>query len=156
MPVDSAEFRRALGSFSSAVTVVTANDGGDRWGITVTSFCSLSLDPPLVLICIDRRARMHDPLRRASSFAVNFLAADQEHVSRRFASHQDDPFRDLPTTPGKLGAPVIEGCLAGVECTIVEMLPGGDHTIFVGQVEATWCGEGLPLLYFRGRYGHLA
>jgi flavin reductase (DIM6/NTAB) family NADH-FMN oxidoreductase RutF len=156
MAVDKGEFRQALGQYASAVTVVTAQHEGARLGITVTAFCSLSLEPPLVLVCIGKRARMHPALEAGELFAVNFLAADQQYISQRFASPDPDPFRDIATKAGKLGTLQIDGSLAAIECRIVDRLPGGDHTIFVGQVEASDVGHGQPLLHFRGQYHRLA
>ena len=157
MPVEEAEFRRAVGHFASAVTVVTATlKDGQPAGITVTAFSSLSLEPPLVLICIDKQARLHDHLARDGCIAVNILAEDQETVSRCFASSEPDQFREIGYTPGASGAPLIHDAVAALECKIVDLLPGGDHTIIVGEVEATKIQEGKPLLHFRGGYGQLA
>jgi flavin reductase (DIM6/NTAB) family NADH-FMN oxidoreductase RutF len=156
MPVEKAEFRRALGHFAAGVTVVTSRFAdGDVAGITVTAFSSLSLEPPLVLVCIDRRARIHDRLQAGGNFAVNMLRDDQELVSRRFASSQGDQFQEIGYTPGMSGAPVLEGVIAAIECRVVNLLDGGDHTIVVGEVEATHVREGKPLLYFRGGYSQL-
>ena len=157
MPVDKADFRRALGHFASAVTVVTAKlKDGQPAGITVTAFSSLSLEPPLVLICIDKRARMHGHLKPDGYFAVNILAADQEAVSRRFASSEPDQFREIGYAEDATGAPLIHGAVAAIECRVVDVLPGGDHTIIIGEVEATRIHEGKPLLSFRGGYASLA
>ncbi len=157
MPVDKAEFRRALGHFASAVTVVTAKlKSGHLAGVTVTAFSSLSLEPPLVLICIDKQARIHDHLAADGYFAVNILAEDQETVSRHFASSEPDPFREIGYTEGASGAPLIHDAVAAIECKIVDLLPGGDHTIIVGEVEAAKIHEGKPLMYFRGGYASLA
>lgn len=156
MPVEKAEFRRALGHFAAGVTVVTSKLADGRLaGITVTAFTSLSLDPPLVLVCIDKRARIHDHLQLGGNYAVNMLAQDQELVSRTFASGDPEPFREIGYREGLLGAPLIQGAIAVVECRIVERLAGGDHTIIVGEVEATDVREGKPLLYFRGGYAQL-
>jgi len=157
MTVEKAEFRRALGHFASAVTVVTAKFAdGQMAGITVTAFSSLSLEPPLVLICIDKRARIHDRLQVGGFFAVNILAENQEFVSRRFASGEPDQFREIGYREGSSGMPLIQGAIATAECRIVELLAGGDHTIVVGEVEATSVHEGKPLVYFRGGYSQLA
>ena len=156
MAVDQAEFRRALGHFAAGVTVVTTKFEGTNSGITVTAFSSLSLDPPLVLIAIDKRARMHDRLPVGGHFAVNMLAEDQELVSREFASSKRDPFQEVGYHEGATGAPILTGAIAVVECQTVDRLAGGDHTIIVGQVEATHVREGKPVLYFRGGYCQLA
>ena len=157
MAVDKAEFRRALGHFATGVTVVTTKlVTGQLAGITVNAFSSLSLNPPLVLVCIDKKARLHDSLEVGGNFAVNMLGDDQEAISRRFASSEPDQFREIGYTQGVTGAPLITGSIATVECRIVERLNGGDHTIVVGEVEATAVLEGKPLLYFRGGYCQLA
>ncbi len=146
-----------MGHFAAGVTVVTSRfEDGQILGITVTAFSSLSLDPPLVLVCIDRRARMHDRLTVGNNFAVNMLAEDQELVSRRFASSDPDQFREIGYAEGATGAPLIAGALAVVECRTVERLAGGDHTIIVGEVEHTHVREGKPLMYFRGGYAQMS
>ncbi len=157
MPVDKAEFRRALGHFAAGVTVVTSQfENGEIGGLTVTAFSSLSLEPPLVLVCIDRRARMHDRLQKGGNFAVNVLSEHQELVSRQFAASSSDPFHEIGFRHGLTGAPLMQDVLATVECRIVELLGGGDHTIVIGEVAATSVREGKPLLYFRGGYSQLA
>ena len=168
MPVSKDEFRRSLGNLASGVTVVSLRQRDDALGgITVTAFSSLSLEPPLVLICIDRRARLHDELELGRAFAVNFLAADQEHLSQRFATRHAAPFEDLSYSLGRLGSPLLSGAVASIECKVVDILPGGDHSIIIGSVEQSTVddhasvasdasGQKNPLLYFRGRYARLA
>ena len=156
MTVSKDEFRRALGHFASGVTVVTTRpEEGQPLGITVSAFSSLSLEPPLVLICIDKRASLHDHLKEGSHFAVNILAEDQELVSRRFASKVEDRFEGLGYRVGETGAPLLSGALASIECRIVHAYPGGDHTIIVGEVLMADVREGRPLAYFRGGYVQL-
>lgn len=155
MGVEAAEFKKAMSRFASGVTVVTTTHEGERYGLTVSAFCSLSLQPPLVLVCIDDRVRSRDPIEKTGHFAVNVLRADQEAVSSRFASRVDDRFRDIETTAGVLGDPFIDGSLTSVECRLVDALPGGDHTIFVGEVVETRVGDGDPLLYSQGAYRRL-
>jgi flavin reductase (DIM6/NTAB) family NADH-FMN oxidoreductase RutF len=157
MPVDKSEFRLAMGHFAAGVTVVTSRFADDKIaGITVTAFSSLSLVPPQVLVCIDKRARIHDHLQTGGNFAVNMLREDQELVSRRFASSQGEQFHEIGYSQGATGAPLLDGAIAIVECKIVDLMPGGDHTILVGEVEATHVREGRPLLYFRGGYSQLS
>jgi len=157
MAVSHEEFRQALGRFASGVTVVTCKSkAGDPCGITVSAFSSLSLDPPLVLICIDKRASMYEELKEDCCFAVNVLAQDQESVSRRFASRDADRFKGIGYREGLTGSPLIEGALAFIECRIVHSYDGGDHTVFIGQVETSGVTEGKPLLYFRGGYSSIA
>lgn len=158
MPVSKHDFKLALAQFAAAVTVVTSKgDDGQLGGITVTAFSSLSLDPPLVLICIDKRARMHDRLDNAGHYIVNILAEDQEAVSNRFASRNEDPFAGIEYEPGLGGAPKLAGTVASIECRIVDRLKGGDHTIYVGEVDSSHVDESKsPLLYGRGGYKRLA
>jgi flavin reductase (DIM6/NTAB) family NADH-FMN oxidoreductase RutF len=157
MPVGKDEFRTALGHFASGVTVVTTSgkDGSVR-GMTVSAFSSLSLDPPLVLICVENRTSIYEHLNEEGGFfAVNILAEDQELVSRRFATKDTDRFDGIGYTTGATGSPILTGALAFVECRVVNAYPGGDHTIFVGEVEAMGATEGKPLAYFRGGYSKL-
>jgi flavin reductase (DIM6/NTAB) family NADH-FMN oxidoreductase RutF len=157
MPVGKQEFRAALGHFASGINVVTARlPDGQMAGITVTAFCSVSLEPPLVLVCIDKRARLHDPLVAGQAFAVNMLSADQEVLSRRFAAGGPDQFTGVGYTTSSEGTAWLDDTLAVIECSFVEQYDGGDHTIIVGRVESTRVHEGKPLLYFRGGYGQLA
>lgn len=150
--VTADDFKKALRTFSSGVTVVTLRDGDTLHGITVSAFSSLSLDPPLVLVCVDKGATAHDSFARAGKFVVNILAESQEDVSNNFASRAEDKFDKATWHEGVLGIPVIDGALGVVECLLHESLPGGDHTIFVGRVVASSASEGRPLLYGQGGY----
>lgn len=152
MGIDESKFRTAMGYFASGVTVVTTRAGDDLAGLTVSAFCSLSLDPPLVLVCIDRDVSSHDAISSSGRFAVNILTTEQEELSRRFASRVDDKFEGVGTTEGVGRVPLITGSLANIECRVRDELPGGDHTIFVGEVDKVEIGEGEPLLYFRSGY----
>ena len=157
MPVTKDEFRSALSRFISGVTVVTTLSQDNRpAGITVSAFSSVSLEPPLVLACIDKRASVHDSLTEGRRFAVNILAEDQENVSRLFASKDEDRFDSAAYTWGVSGAPLLDGAIACIECRVVHAYPGGDHTIIVGEVEATRIDEHKPLAYYRGGYASLA
>ncbi|PYT02336.1 MAG: flavin reductase [Acidobacteria bacterium] len=156
MPVSKDDFRIALSRFVSGITVVTVLDRENRpVGITVSAFSSLSLEPPLVLACIDKRASVHAHLTEGSHFAVNILAQDQEHLSRRFASKDLDRFNGAGYREGVSGAPLLEGALAYIECRVVHVYPGGDHTIVVGEVESTSVADHKPLAYYRGGYAQL-
>jgi flavin reductase (DIM6/NTAB) family NADH-FMN oxidoreductase RutF len=159
MALTKDEYRRLIGCFATGVTVITAARGGEVRGMTANAVTSLSLDPLLLLVCVDKRTITHQFLEEAQHFAVNILAEDQEQVSRALASRDSEDARRLigyRYRPGKTGAPILEDCLAYVECRIAEVLPGGDHSIFIGQVEG---GEILrdvaPLIFFRGKYGRL-
>jgi len=155
--LDPDTFRAVLGRFASGVTVVTAtDDAGNDHGMTVSAFCSLSLEPPLVLVCIDRAASMHDLLQPDSAFAVNVLSAGQEALSRRFASG-DPPnrFDGLGYHRGLTGVPLLEDVLAWLEARVDARVPQGDHTIVVGRVETAAARQDRPLLYYRGGYAQL-
>jgi flavin reductase (DIM6/NTAB) family NADH-FMN oxidoreductase RutF len=157
MPVSKDEFRSAMGRFASGVTVVTIKPEDDKpSGITVSAFSSLSLEPPLILVCVDKRASIHDLLQEGRYFAVNILAEDQEVTSRRFASKDLDRFDGTGYKSGATGAPILDGALAAIECRVAHSYPGGDHTIIVGEVEGVTVTEGKPLAYFRGGYVQLA
>jgi flavin reductase (DIM6/NTAB) family NADH-FMN oxidoreductase RutF len=129
---------------------------GKDHGMTATAFSSLSLDPPLILVCIDRAASMFEPLAQAQRFAVNILAADQEQVSRAFAAKDVDRFGGFLFERGIEDVPILVGAHAHLECRVHARHEAGDHTIIVGEVEACAAGEGGPLLYYRGTYGRFA
>ncbi|MHB0970123.1 MAG: flavin reductase family protein [Thermoanaerobaculia bacterium] len=150
--VDESRFKQALSYFASGVTVVTTESGGHRYGLTVSAFSSLSLNPPLVLICVEKSVRAHDLIPKAERFAVNVLSSEQEAVSNRFASKVEDRFEGIATHEGQLGVPLIDGALAAIECRLHDTLAGGDHTIFIGEVVNTEIHEGSPLIYYRSRY----
>ncbi len=157
MPVSKDEFRSAIGRFASGVTVVTTKTKDDKpRGITVSAFSSVSLEPPLILVCIDKRASVHDIFEEGHHFAVNVLAENQEVISRRFASKEPDRFAGIGYTEGIAGDPLLTDVIACVECRVVHTYPGGDHTIVVGEVETINVSDGKPLAYFRGGYVQLA
>jgi flavin reductase (DIM6/NTAB) family NADH-FMN oxidoreductase RutF len=157
MSVDNDTFRAALGRFPTGVTVVSAVDSnGSDCGMTVSAFCSLSLDPPLVLSCIGHEATMHPVISGEDHFGVSVLAADQEAISRRFADpDMADRFDGVGVVRGSSGVSLIEGAVVHLECTVVERHWGGDHTIVVGEVNSIAVFEREPLLYHRGGYGRL-
>lgn len=155
MAIDEAHFRLAMAQFASGVTVVTCRDQGNPLGMTVASFCSLSLRPPLVLVCIEKTAKTHDPILSAGSFGVNVLRSDQEDLSRRFSSRTPDRFVDIALR-GELGPPLFEQALVAIVCELRDHFPGGDHSIFVGEVVDAFWTEGEPLLYYRSGYRALA
>jgi flavin reductase (DIM6/NTAB) family NADH-FMN oxidoreductase RutF len=157
MPLDPDTFRSVLGRFATGVTVVTTVDAdGQDHGMTVSAFCSLSLAPPLVLVCVDRVASMHDILHPGAPFAVNILSAGQEAVSRRFSTG-DPPnrFDGLGYSRGLTRVPLLDDVLAWVECRVAGRHAEGDHTIVVGHVEAAAARQERPLLYYRGGYATL-
>lgn len=154
---DQRTLRDALGSFATGVTVVTCLDGKDRpFGLTVNSFTSVSLDPPLLLVCIARRARCAPALAQAPHFAVNVLQTGQQPDSIRFSTRDEDRFKTTSWTGGDTGAPLLMDSLAVFECERHASYNGGDHDILVGKVvRASFDPTMDPLLYFRGRYRRL-
>lgn len=156
MAIDAGGFKKAMSRWASGVTVVTAEHNGVRHGMTVSSFASVSLDPPLVLICIGKAAPTHDIIRKGERFVVNVLGDTQEAISIRFATKHDDRFEGVAVRTGQLGVPIIEGCVAAIECRLHETLPGGDHTIYVGEVVNADIAEGSPLIYFQGGHRRMA
>ncbi len=154
--IDPSEFRRVMGHFASGVAVVTTwGTDGKPQGLTATAVCSVSLRPTLVLVCIERTADSHDPIRAAGAFAINVLDATKgESLARRFAAGDEpDKFRGVAIRQERSGAPVLSDALAWADCEIREAITGGDHTIFLGEVAAADAQEGSPLLYYRGGYG---
>ncbi len=157
MAVDGATFRMALGQFASGVTVVTGMTVDDQpVGLTVSAFSSLSLDPPLVLVCLDKRPAVVAAMV-GRPFAVNVLADTQQAISNLFASRQEDRFKAVEWHHSPLGLPLLDGALAHMECQPHAVLDGGDHWIVVGHlVHVTTRHDGHPLLYWQGAYGRLA
>jgi flavin reductase (DIM6/NTAB) family NADH-FMN oxidoreductase RutF len=156
MPLERPEFFAIMSSFASGVTVVTTAHAGRPVGLTVSAFASLSVEPMLVLISIDKRVSTHETLQASGLFAVNILAEHQADLSTRFAAKVEDKFAGLTYRLGAHGQPLLEDTLAFIECRTVALLPGGDHTIFVGEVLDGGTREGRPLLYFRRAYHSLA
>jgi flavin reductase (DIM6/NTAB) family NADH-FMN oxidoreductase RutF len=153
MPITQDDFRAALSRFASGVTVVTTKDAaGKLFGITVSAFASVSLDPPLVLICIEKATGSHYAFAESGLFAVNILSSDQTELSERFASQIPDKFGSTEFDLNIDGLPLISGCVANLECRLRTTCDGGDHTIFVGEVENATIHAGDPLLYFRSDY----
>jgi flavin reductase (DIM6/NTAB) family NADH-FMN oxidoreductase RutF len=157
MPIDSATFRSVLGRFASGVTIVTTRDhAGTDHGMTASAFASVSLDPPLVLVCIAHDAALHPVIVEGNELAFSILNASQEAIARRFAEKFDDRFDGIGFTRGVTGAPIIDGALASIEVRVVHRYPGGDHTILVAEVIAATASGGDPLVYYRGGYAQLA
>jgi flavin reductase (DIM6/NTAB) family NADH-FMN oxidoreductase RutF len=150
---DQEIFRDVIGHFASGVTIVTACHGGHDHGVTANAVSSLSLEPPMLLVCINRASRSHGAVSRCGSFAVNILREGQEELAQLFATRRDDKFAGLELERGELGHPLIEGTLAQLECSVAEGAAGGTHSIFLAHVRQATRDEGLPLLYYRGGFG---
>ncbi|MGB0694119.1 MAG: flavin reductase family protein [Rhodospirillaceae bacterium] len=157
MSIDPTVFRKALGGFASGVTVVTARqEDGVPVGVTVSAFCSLSLDPPQVIYCLDNRNTNLDAYLSGGA-NVHILASDQSELSNRFATPMEDRFAGLEMDEDRNGAPVLPGCLVRIGGTVAKVVDGGDHQIVILRIEdAEVRDDGEPLLYLRGRYGVFA
>jgi flavin reductase (DIM6/NTAB) family NADH-FMN oxidoreductase RutF len=154
--IADAEFRRALGQFATGVTVVTTRTASGRpAGLTVNSFCSVSLAPPLVLVCIDRRSDSHAALAESGVFNISVLSEDQQDVSRRFATAGPAKFEGVALPTGENGAPIVPEALAVLECRVHATHDGGDHLIYVGEVTRLQHRPGRPLLYHASAYGRI-
>lgn len=153
--MDEAQFKLAMSHFASGVTVVTTQHDGRPYGMTVASFASLSLNPPLVLVCIEKGVKTHEAVDSSGVFGVSVLAQSQATISNRFAAKTDDKFTGISLRDGELGIPLIEGAICTLECRVQDRLPGGDHTIFVGEVVRADTIGGTPLVYFRSNYREL-
>lgn len=156
--IDSKTLRKTLGAFTTGVTVITTlGEDGKRYGVTANSFSSVSLDPPLILWSQSVASRSHPAFRDTERFVVNILAADQSHVSDRFARSGDDKFEGVDIDDGLGGLPIIRGAAAFLECRKMATYPGGDHVVFLGQVENLFRADRAPLAFCDGRYlTHLA
>lgn len=154
--IDSDTFRAALGRFCTGITIVTARDQKGRdHGMTVSAFCSVSLEPGFILICIGHDASMHGLMMRAENVGVSVLASTQESLSRRFADPETDRFDGIGYSRGERGVALLDDALVHLECNVVARHEAGDHTIIVCAVERAEAFDGRPLLYYRGGYAQL-
>lgn len=158
MTVDRIEFRNALGSFATGITVVTAKSpDGELLGITANSFNSVSLDPPLVLFSLDRGAYSLKSFEASGAFAINVLCEDQQHLSSNFAKSLTDKWTDVEYEIWETGSPILKGAIASFDCEIHSMYDGGDHIIFIGRVLRMKADpDRRPLLYYRGKYARMS
>jgi flavin reductase (DIM6/NTAB) family NADH-FMN oxidoreductase RutF len=146
-------FRDVIGHFATGVTIITTRDEGSDFGVTVSAISSLSLQPPMLLACLNRTSRTQAAIRRTGGFAVNVLGVHQHELARLFATDRDDKFDGLAVRHGTLGHPLLDDALAHVECEVVEEAAGGTHTVFLAEVRHAERFDGEPLLYFRGQFG---
>lgn len=153
----SNDFRAALRRFPTGVTIVTTMLDGRPKGFTATAFASVSVEPPMVLVCVNRQARTHAQIAQAGRFCVNVLGLEQRELAERFSARgPTDPFADLDFRADLSGAPVIAGTLAYLDCDLAEEHSAGTHTIFLGNVIACGYGSGAPLGYFNAQYRDFA
>ncbi len=153
MPIDKNELRRVMGHFATGVTIITTHSArGELHGLTANALTSLSLIPPLLLVCVDKKAESYPSFEESGVFTVNILSSDQEALSRRFAVSGGNKFEGVSYRIGANGAPILDGSLGFLECRITTHHDGGDHTIYVGEVQEAETREGKPLLFYRGGY----
>jgi flavin reductase (DIM6/NTAB) family NADH-FMN oxidoreductase RutF len=156
MTLTPIDFRKAMGCFATGVTIITVDQDGEIHGMTANAFTSVSLEPELVLVCVDHRARTHAHLHARKRFGVNVLRSDQQAVSEYYAkateTHQHAEEAGARFERTAHGTPVLEGALAYLECRLRSAEQAGDHTIFIADVEDVVVREGEPLLFFRGQY----
>ena len=157
MSVDTNAFRTTLGHFATGIAVAATRDPqGKPLGVTVNSLTSVSLDPPLVLFCLERAAKSHAAFVASGCFALSVLTEEQQHLSRGFAAAPEAHWDEIEPEVRTSGAPIIKGALAWIDCTTEAIHPAGDHDILIGRVVALGhARHGRPLLYWRGRYRHL-
>ncbi|WP_026572985.1 flavin reductase family protein [Bacillus sp. UNC438CL73TsuS30] len=151
--MDDRFFRNVMGSFATGITVITTEVKGTSHGMTANAFVSVSLNPKLILVSIDKRAKMLGFLQESKRFAVSFLASEQQAESMRFAGQKKDEDPYIFERFSEL--PVIKGALANVACTVFNQVEAGDHVLFIGEVQDLQVKEGEPLLYFKGKYREL-
>jgi flavin reductase len=160
MSLNANDFRKAMGCFATGVTVITVDQDGEVHGMTANAFTAVSLDPVLVLVCVEHRARTHAHLHERKRFGVNVLRSDQQSISEYYArsteTHQHPEAAGARFDRTDQGTPVLHGALAYLECRLHSAQPAGDHTIFIAEVEEVVVREGEPLLYFRAQYRDIA
>ena len=157
MAIDGRELRNAMGLFATGVSIITTRDAsGKPFGLTANAFSSLSLDPPMLLICVDKGVDCYACFDESRVFGVNFLSLAQEELSTRFATKGIEKFEGLSYSVGELGVALLDGALAHFECRVAHAHEGGDHTIYVGEVQRLVTMEGDPLLFYQGKYRSLA
>lgn len=144
-----------MGHFASGVTVITALHDGRRYGTTASAVTSLSLEPPMLLVCMNKRSETGRAVAASGCFGVNILGANQADLAQRFAQKGGDKFAGVPVTDGKWGEPLFDEALATLECRVAEETTGGTHSVFLAEVESGSVRGGAPLAYFRGEFGRL-
>jgi len=153
MPIDKNELRRIMGHFATGVTVITTiSKGGTAYGLTANAFMSVSLEPPLLLISVDKKAESYPYFEQSRVFTINILRDDQEGLSRRFAVSGGNKFEGVAYRRGANDVPILEETLAHIECRLYAAYDGGDHTLYLGEVLEAETHEGGPLLFYRGGY----
>jgi flavin reductase (DIM6/NTAB) family NADH-FMN oxidoreductase RutF len=153
MPIEKNQLRQVMGHFATGVTIITTlNKSGQLHGLTANAFTSVSLEPPLLLISVDKKAESWPAFEESKVFTVNILADSQEALSRKFAVSGGNKFEGVAYRIGANGAPILDGVLTYIECTLFAAYEGGDHSLYLGEIQQAETREGKPLLFFRGGY----
>lgn len=152
MSFDMREFRNAMGNFSTGVTVISVKDGEEVHAMTANAFSSVSLEPPIILVCIDNRANSLNLIKKAGVFGVNFLKDEQINISKFFAKQKVDAEPSFSFDITENGAPLLNDSLANLDCKVIQEVEAGDHTVFLGEVLGLNINEGNPLCFFKGQY----
>jgi flavin reductase (DIM6/NTAB) family NADH-FMN oxidoreductase RutF len=156
MPIEKNQLRQVMGHFATGVTIITTvNKEGQLHGLTANAFTSVSLEPPLLLISVDKKAESWPAFEESKVFTVNILGDDQEGLSRKFAVSGGNKFEGVAYRRGANGAAILEGALAFIECTLYAAYEGGDHSLYLGEIQEAAIREGKPLVFFRGGYRNL-
>jgi flavin reductase (DIM6/NTAB) family NADH-FMN oxidoreductase RutF len=156
MPIEKNQLRQVMGHFATGVTIITTvNKEGQLHGLTANAFTSVSLEPPLLLISVDKKAESWPAFEESKVFTVNILGDDQEALSRKFAVSGGNKFDGVAYRRGANGAAILEGALAFIECTLYAAYEGGDHSLYLGEIQEASVREGKPLVFFRGGYRNL-
>jgi flavin reductase (DIM6/NTAB) family NADH-FMN oxidoreductase RutF/DNA-binding GntR family transcriptional regulator len=154
--IDRTLYRDVVGHFMSGVTVITTVHNGTRFGVTASAVSSLSLDPPMLLVCLNRHLPTADAVSSAGVFAVNILTEDQGNLASQFATRHPDKFREVVVVERDQGVPMLAGALAHIECAVTERIDAATHTVFLAEVRSARASAGSPLAYFRGSFGRFA
>jgi len=152
-PPTSEEFREVIGHFASGVAVITTVADGVPFGTTASAVTSLSLQPPMVVVCMNRDSQTGAAAARSGYFAINVLGEDQHHFARHFAGKGDDKFAGIERLTGPHGLPLLADAVAHIECRTTQQVPGGTHVVFLAEIESAAAHGGAPLAYYRGRFG---
>jgi len=157
MPIEKNELRRVMGHFATGVTIITTvSAAGQIHGLTANAFTSVSLEPPLLLISVDKKAESYPSFEESKVFTVNILSDSQEALSRKFAVTGTDKFTGVAYRSGGNGAPILYGVIGHIECRLYATYDGGDHTLYLGEIMEAETREGKPLLFYRGGYRALS
>lgn len=151
--VEQNQFKHVIGHFASGVSIITVRNNGVDFGITASAVSSVSVEPPMLLVCVNKSTGTCHAISAAESFTVNIMNETQKDLALKFARPNTDKFKNVHFSYGKLGNPVLEGTLAQLECRVVEEVTGGTHSVFLAEVQNAQAANADPLVYYRGKFG---